>query len=99
MPTLFDPIQMGAVELRNRIVMAPMKRTRASDGRIPNDLMRPYFSQRTSAGLIISEATSVSPQGVGYPSTPGIWSSAQVDGWRKITSAVHDKASRTAHVS
>lgn len=94
MPTLFDPIQMGAVALRNRIVMAPMTRTRASDGRIPNDLMRLYYSQRASAGLIISEATSVSPQGVGYPRTPGIWSSAQVDGWRKITSAVHDKGGK-----
>ncbi len=94
MPTLFDPIQLGAVALRNRIVMAPMTRTRASDGRIPNDLMRLYYSQRAGAGLILSEATSVSPQGVGYPNTPGIWSSAQVDGWRKVTSAVHDKGGK-----
>jgi len=74
--------------------MAPMTRTRASDGRIPNDLMRLYYSQRASAGLILSEATSVSPQGVGYPNTPGIWSSAQVDGWRKVTTAVHDKGGK-----
>lgn len=94
MATLFDPVQLGAVALRNRIVMAPMTRTRASEGRIPNDLMRLYYSQRASAGLILSEATSVSPQGVGYPNTPGIWSSAQVDGWRKITSAVHDKGGK-----
>ena len=94
MTCLFDPIQMGAVALRNRIVMAPMTRTRASDGRIPNDLMRLYYSQRASAGLILSEATSVSPQGVGYPSTSGIWSSAQVDGWRKVTTAVHDKGGK-----
>lgn len=94
MTSLFDPIQLGAVALRNRIVMAPMTRCRASDGRIPNDLMRQYYSQRASAGLILSEATSVSPQGVGYPNTPGIWSSAQVDGWRKVTSAVHDKGGK-----
>lgn len=94
MASLFDPIQLGAVALRNRIVMAPMTRTRASDGRIPNDLMRLYYSQRASAGLILSEATSVSPQGVGYPNTPGIWSSAQVDGWRKVTTAVHDKGGK-----
>lgn len=94
MTSLFDPIQMGAVALRNRIVMAPMTRTRANDGRIPNDLMRLYYSQRASAGLILSEATSISPQGVGYPNTPGIWSSAQVDGWRKITTAVHDKGGK-----
>lgn len=94
MASLFDPIQLGAVALRNRIFMAPMTRTRANDGRIPNDLMRLYYSQRAGAGLILTEATSVSPQGVGYPSTPGIWSSAQVDGWRKVTSAVHDKGGK-----
>src|SRR5690554_5582491 len=94
MANLFDPVQLGAVALRNRIVMAPMTRTRASEGRVPNDLMRLYYSQRAGAGLILTEATSVSPQGVGYPNTPGIWSSAQVDGWRKITSAVHDKGGK-----
>jgi len=94
MVSLFDPIQLGTVALRNRVVMAPMTRTRASDGRIPNDLMRIYYSQRASAGLILTEATSISPQGVGYPNTPGIWSSAQVDGWRKVTSAVHDKGGK-----
>ena len=94
MTGLFDPVQLGSVALRNRIVMAPMTRTRACDGRVPNDLMRLYYSQRASAGLIVTEATSISPQGVGYPNTPGIWSSAQVDGWRKITSAVHDKGGK-----
>jgi 2,4-dienoyl-CoA reductase-like NADH-dependent reductase (Old Yellow Enzyme family) len=94
MESLFDPIQLGAVALRNRIIMAPMTRTRASEGRIPNDLMRLYYSQRAGAGLILSEATAVSPQGVGYPNTPGIWSSAQVEGWRKITTAVHDKGGK-----
>src|SRR5690606_32482874 len=94
MTSLFDPIQLGAVEIRNRVVMAPLTRTRASPGRIPNDLMRVYYCQRASAGLILSEATSVSPSGVGYPNTPGIWSSAQVEGWKKITSAVHARGGK-----
>ena len=94
MAGLFDPVQLGSVALRNRIIMAPMTRARANDGRVPNDLMRLYYSQRASAGLILSEATSVSPQGVGYANTPGIWSSAQVDGWRKVTAAVHDKGGK-----
>lgn len=94
MTNLFDPLQIGAVSLANRVVMAPLTRNRASEGRIPNDLMRRYYCQRASAGLILSEATSVSPQGVGYPSTPGIWSSAQVEGWKRITQAVHDKGGK-----
>ncbi|WP_073109645.1 alkene reductase [Pollutimonas bauzanensis] len=94
MASLFDPIQLGAVALSNRIVMAPLTRTRASMGRVPNDLMRTYYCQRASAGLILSEATVVSPQGVGYPNTPGIWSSAQVEGWKKITQAVHAKGGK-----
>lgn len=89
MLTLFDPLKLGDVTLSNRIIMAPMTRSRASDGRVPNDLMRTYYCQRASAGLILTEATSVSPQGVGYAHTPGIWSSAQVEGWRHITEAVH----------
>jgi len=94
MPSLFDPVQMGAVTLKNRIVMAPLTRTRAAPGRVPNELMRQYYCQRASAGLIISEATSVSPQGVGYPNTPGIWCTAQVQGWRAITDAVHAKGGK-----
>ncbi|HWK70206.1 alkene reductase [Pollutimonas sp. M17] len=94
MTSLFDPIELGAVALSNRIVMAPLTRNRASDGRVPNDLMRSYYCQRATAGLILSEATSVSPQGVGYPCTPGIWSSAQVEGWKKITQAVHGKGGK-----
>lgn len=74
--------------------MAPLTRTRAAEGRIPNDLMRTYYCQRASAGLILSEATSVSPQGVGYRNTPGIWCSAQVAGWKKITQAVHAKGGK-----
>lgn len=74
--------------------MSPLTRNRASEGRIPNDLMRTYYFQRATAGLILSEATSVSPQGVGYPSTPGIWSSAQVEGWKKITQTVHNRGGK-----
>lgn len=69
--------------------MAPLTRCRASEGRVPNALMREYYVQRASAGLILSEATSVAPMGVGYPDTPGIWSPAQVQGWRAITEGVH----------
>ena len=89
MPTLFDPIQVGDLQLANRIIMAPLTRCRASAGRVPNDLMRDYYVQRASAGLILTEATSVTPMGVGYPDTPGIWSDEQVAGWRNITAAVH----------
>jgi 2,4-dienoyl-CoA reductase-like NADH-dependent reductase (Old Yellow Enzyme family) len=90
MPTLFDPIHLGAWNLRNRIIMAPLTRCRASEGRVPNALMAEYYRQRSSAGMIISEATSISPMGVGYPDTPGIWSDAQVEGWKLVTHAVHD---------
>ena len=90
MPTLLNPIQIGAWKLRNRIVMAPLTRCRASEGRVPNELMAEYYRQRASAGMIISEATSISPMAVGYPDTPGIWSDAQVEGWKLVTKAVHD---------
>ncbi|MDH1262162.1 alkene reductase [Pseudomonas sp. GD03944] len=89
MTTLFDPITIGDLELSNRIIMAPLTRCRADEGRVPNALMAEYYVQRASAGLIISEATSVTPMGVGYPDTPGIWSDAQVRGWHNITRAVH----------
>src|ERR1700693_304384 len=89
MATLFDPIKIGAFNLPNRIIMAPLTRSRAVNGRVPNDLMAQYYAQRASAGLIISEATSVTAQGVGYADTPGIWSDAQVAGWKKVTAAVH----------
>ncbi len=67
--------------------MAPLTRCRASEGRVPNAMMAEYYTQRASAGLIISEAASVTPMGVGYPNTPGIWSDAQVDGWKLVTEA------------
>lgn len=91
---LLQPIQVGELELPNRIWMAPLTRCRASAGRVPNALMREYYVQRASAGLIISEATAVSPMGVGYPDTPGIWSAEQTAGWREITQAVHRAGGR-----
>lgn len=91
MPSLFDPIRVGSLQLPNRIWMAPLTRCRSSAGRVPNELMRDYYVQRASAGLIISEATSIDPMGVGYPDTPGIWSDEQVAGWKAIASAVHAK--------
>lgn len=94
MPTLFDPLQVGDLLLPNRVVMAPLTRCRAGEGRVPTDLMAEYYAQRSSAGLILSEATSVTAAGVGYPDTPGIWSDAQVEGWRKVTQAVHASGGR-----
>lgn len=91
---LFTPIKLGDLALKNRIIMAPLTRCRAVDNRVPNDLMVEYYQQRASAGLIISEATSISAQGVGYPNTPGIWSEAQIAGWQKVTDAVHSKNSK-----
>lgn len=89
MPTLFTPITLGDLTLNNRIIMAPLTRCRADEGRVPSELMVEYYRQRASAGLILTEATSVTPMGVGYPNTPGIWSAEQIQGWRKVTNAVH----------
>ncbi|EGM79007.1 NADH:flavin oxidoreductase [Rheinheimera sp. A13L] len=94
MPTLFDTLTLGDLTLKNRIVMAPLTRCRADEGRVPNAMMAEYYAQRSSAGLILSEATSVTAMGVGYPDTPGIWSDAQVQGWKLITDAVHEAGSR-----
>jgi N-ethylmaleimide reductase len=88
---LFTPLNLGVLALPNRIFMAPLTRCRASEGHIPNDLNAEYYSQRAAAGLIISEATSVSPCGYGYPNTPGIHTKEQVVGWKKVTEAVHAK--------
>jgi N-ethylmaleimide reductase len=90
---LQTPINLGALQLPNRIIMAPLTRMRAPNS-IPTDMMVTYYSQRASAGLIISEATPISPQGVGYPSTPGIWNRQQIEAWQKITTAVHEKNGR-----
>lgn len=90
MATLFDPITVGDVTLKNRVIMAPLTRMRSKQpGNIPHELNAKYYQQRASAGLIISEATQVSQQGQGYPGTPGIHSDDQVAGWKKVTEAVH----------
>jgi 2,4-dienoyl-CoA reductase-like NADH-dependent reductase (Old Yellow Enzyme family) len=94
MTTIFDPITVGDLQLPNRIIMAPLTRCRADEGRVPNAMMAEYYVQRASAGLILSEATSVTPMGVGYPNTPGIWSHNQVRGWSNITKAVHGAGGR-----
>ena len=95
MPSLFDPIAVGALRLPNRIVMAPLTRCRSTpDGRVPVPMMAEYYAQRATAGLLITEATSVDPMGVGYPATPGIWSDEQTEGWKAVTKAVHDAGGR-----
>ncbi len=95
MPTIFDPITVGALSLPNRIIMAPLTRSRATAGtHTPVPIMAEYYAQRASAGLIISEATVVDRMGVGYEATPGIWSDEQVEGWKTVTRAVHDSGGR-----
>ena len=94
MSILLSPITIGNIELPNRVIMAPLTRCRSDKTGIPNDLMRIYYGQRASTGLIISEATNISPQGVGYMNTPGIWSKDQVEGWKPITDEVHLKGGR-----
>lgn len=94
MANLFDPLRIGDIDLPNRIVMAPLTRCRASAERVPNALMAEYYAQRAEAGLILSEATAISPQGVGYPDTPGIWLQAQIEGWKQVTQAVHAAGGR-----
>jgi len=91
---LNQALKVGDLQLPNRIVLAPLTRCRADEGRVPNALMAEYYTQRASAGLMITEATSVSPQGVGYPDTPGIWSDAQVEGWKLVTKSVHEVGGR-----
>jgi N-ethylmaleimide reductase len=91
---LFQPIQVGELMLKNRIVMAPMTRNRANGQDAPHPLNARYYAQRASAGLIITEASQVTPQGKGYPGTPGIYSREQVEGWRLVTDAVHARGGR-----
>lgn len=86
---LFTPIKIGDLELKNRIVMAPMTRGRADEDRVPTAIMADYYSRRASAGLIISEATAVSKMGFGWFGAPGIYSAAQIEGWKKVTGSVH----------
>ncbi len=94
MTTLFDPVQLGALSLRNRIVMAPMTRSRAGAGDVPTDLHVEYYRQRATAGLIVSEGTQPSKNGKGYCRTPGIYSAEQIKAWRAVTDAVHGEGGR-----
>ncbi|MDP1568012.1 MAG: alkene reductase [Polaromonas sp.] len=93
MPTLFDPTPAGDIQLANRIVMAPLTRNRSPDA-IPPDIAQIYYAQRASAGLLITEATAISHQGQGYSDVPGLYGSEQLDSWRKVTQAVHDKGGK-----
>jgi N-ethylmaleimide reductase len=92
--SLFSPYSMGPLTLRNRVVMAPMTRSRAHEANTPNELMAEYYGQRAGAGLILTEGVSPSPNGTGYARIPGLWSPAQVAGWRKVTDTVHAKGGR-----
>jgi N-ethylmaleimide reductase len=94
MPTLFDPLTIGELELPNRIVMAPLTRARSSCDAVPNQLMAQYYVQRATAGLIISEATGISREGLGWPNAPGLWNETQVEGWKRVTDAVHGAGGR-----
>jgi N-ethylmaleimide reductase len=94
MPCLFDPVQFGAIQLPNRIIMAPLTRGRADREAVPSALMARYYSQRAGAGLITTEATGISREGLGWPNAPGLWSDAQVDGWKLVTDAVHGAGGR-----
>ncbi len=91
MADLSSPVQFGDLKLKNRVVMAPLTRSRATDDRVPTAMMAEYYAQRASAGLIISEATVIAEEANGYLNTPGLFSDAQVEGWKHVTSAVHEK--------
>jgi 2,4-dienoyl-CoA reductase-like NADH-dependent reductase (Old Yellow Enzyme family) len=90
MPSLFDPIQVGDLQLPNRIFMAPLTRLRGTADHLPTPIMAEYYTQRASAGLIISEGIPIDPMGVGYERVPGLWSREQVEAWKPITAAVHN---------
>ena len=91
---LFSAGKMGALDVANRIVMAPLTRNRATTGNVPQAMNVEYYRQRATAGLIITEASQISPQGMGYPATPGIHSAEQVTGWKKVTDAVHKEGGK-----
>ncbi|MFA7613505.1 MAG: alkene reductase, partial [Candidatus Caldatribacteriota bacterium] len=88
--SLFSPIKLGDIELDNRIIMAPLTRSRAPEHK-PNDLMVKYYQQRSGAGMILTEATVISKDAIGYENTPGIWTEDQIAGWKKVVNAVHEK--------
>ena len=94
MPTLFDPIQLGAISAPNRILMAPLTRGRATRAHVPTPVMAEYYAQRASAGLIISEGTGISREGLGWPYAPGLWTDEQTEAWKPITEAVHQAGGR-----
>ena len=94
MPSLFDPIKLGAIEAPNRILMAPLTRGRATRDHVPTDIMKTYYAQRAGAGLIISEATGISREGLGWPFAPGLWTESQVEGWKPVVAAVHEAGGR-----
>ncbi len=94
MPTLLDPIQLGAIFAPNRVLMAPLTRGRATREHVPTPIMADYYRQRASAGLIISEATGISREGLGWPYAPGLWSEKQVEAWKPVTDAVHEAGGR-----
>ena len=94
MPTLFDPVEMGALSLTNRILMAPLTRGRADRAAVPTAIMADYYAQRAAAGLIISEATGISREGLGWPYAPGLWTESQVEGWKPVVAAVHEAGGR-----
>lgn len=94
MPSLFDPIRLGAIEAPNRIIMAPLTRGRATREHVPTPLMVEYYTQRASAGLIITEATGISQQGLGWPYAPGLWTKEQVEAWKPVTASVHKAGGR-----
>ena len=93
-PNLLDPVQLGDLQLPNRVIMAPLTRLRGTVDHIPTPIQAEYYAQRASAGLILSEATPIDPMGVGYPQVPGLWSKEQVEAWKPITRAVHDAGGR-----
>jgi N-ethylmaleimide reductase len=94
MPSLFDPIQLGAIAAPNRILMAPLTRGRSGRDGVPDALVAEYYTQRAGAGLIISEATGISREGLGWPNAPGLWTDAQVEGWKRVTESVHAAGGR-----
>ncbi|MFS8066420.1 MAG: alkene reductase [Byssovorax sp.] len=94
MPSLFDPIQLGAITAPNRILMAPLTRARSTRDHVPTAIMVDYYTQRASAGLILTEATGISPQGLGWPFAPGLWSPEQVAAWKPVTASVHAAGGR-----
>src|SRR3569623_425863 len=94
LPCLFDPVQLGAITAPNRLRLAPLPRGRATREHVPTPLMAEYYAQRASAGLVITAATGISRQGLGWPFAPGLWSDEQVTAWQPVTQAVHDAGGR-----